>query len=168
MLGAMTTTRKVFAMIAAAGGAAALIAFVPSPLGVFDLFARPAVLEVKAPPPVKLAPTPPLASFDEIAARPLFNADRKPDPVPPPPEAPAAAITLGDLAQYRVLGTVRGGDMQLALVQKSGGSVLTLKPGDSFEGWKVDRIDGGGVSISGGERKEILAIPKANNAAKSP
>ena len=166
--GELTTARKIFAAIAAAGALAAVIAFVPSPFALLDLFSRAPVLDVKTPPEVTLRPTPPIAAFDEIAARPLFNADRKPDPEPPPPETAKAVSALGDLSQYRVLGTVRGGTMQLALLSKSGGAVLTVKPGDTFEGWTVDKIDDAGVSISGGERKEVLAIPKANNAAKSP
>jgi hypothetical protein len=63
---------------------------------------------------------------------------------------------------------VRDSAKQLGLVQKAGGSLLTLKPGDTFDGWTVDRIDKNGIAISGGGRKEILAIPKATNAAKSP
>ena len=153
---------------ARAGAIAAVIGFIPSPLRLLDLFAKPPVIEVKAPPDVTLRPTPPLAAFDEIAAHPLFNADRKPDPVPPPPEAAKPVSPLGDLAQYRLLGTVRGGEKQLALLSKSGGAVLTVKPGDTFEGWTIDKIDEAGISISGGERKEVLTIPKANNAAKSP
>ena len=166
--GELTPARKALAAIAAAGALAAVVAFVPSPLGLIDLFAKPPVLEVKAPPDVKLRAMPPIAAFEEIAARPVFNADRKPDPIPPPPEAAKPVSTLGDLAQYRVLGTIRGGEMQLALLAKSGGAVLTVKPGDTFEGWTIDKIDDAGISISGGERKEVLTIPKANNAAKSP
>lgn len=168
LLGDLTPARKVLLGLAAAGLVAAVIAFVPSPLSVFDLFQKPPVPEVKAPPPLRLPPAPPLAQFDVIAARPLFNVDRKPDPLPPPPEAVKAATTLGDLTQYRVVGTVRDSAKQLGLVQKAGGSLLTLKPGDTFDGWTVDRIDKNGIAISGGGRKEILAIPKATNAAKSP
>ncbi|MFM9862311.1 MAG: hypothetical protein ACKVRO_01780 [Micropepsaceae bacterium] len=168
LLGELTPARKVLLGLTAAGLLAAMIAFVPSPFALLNLFERPPVLEIKSPPPLRLAAPPPLASFEVIAARPLFNADRKPDPLPPPPEALKPAITLGDLAQYRVIGTVRDDVRQLGLVQKSGGSLLTLKPGDTFEGWTVDKIDRSGIAISGGGRKEILAIPKAANAAKSP
>jgi hypothetical protein len=168
LLGELTTARRVFLAIAAAGLAAAMVAFVPSPFAVFDLFQKPPVPEVKAPPRLRLPPVAPLARFDVIAARPLFNVERKPDPLPPPPEAAKPAIALGDLTQYRVVGTVRADSKQLGLVQKTGGSLLTLKPGDTFEGWTVDKIDRAGIAISGGGRKEILAIPKATNAAKSP
>lgn len=168
LLGELTPARRVLLAIAAAGILAAMVAFVPSPFALFDLFQKPPVPQVKAPPPLRLLPVAPLASFDVIAARPLFNVDRKPDPLPPPPEAPKPAIVLGDLTQYRVVGTVRDNAKQLGLVQKSGGSLMTLKPGDTFEGWTVDKIDRSGIAISGGGRKEVLAIPKATNAAKSP
>lgn len=168
LLGDLTPARRVLLGIMAAGLAMAMIAFVPSPLALLDFFERTPVLVVKTPPPLRLASTPPLTAFEVIAARPLFNAGRKPDPLPPPPEAAKPAITLGDLTQYRVVGTVRDSVRQLGLVQKSGGSLLTLKPGDTFEGWTVDKIDRNGIAISGGGRQEILAIPKAKNAAKSP
>jgi general secretion pathway protein N len=168
LLGELTPARKVLLGIAATGLAAAMLAFVPSPLALFDLFEEPPAPEVKAPPPLRLDAAPPLASFDVIAARPLFNVDRKPDPLPPPPETAKPAIALGDLTQYRVVGTVRDNAKQLGLVQKSGGALMTLKPGDTFEGWTVERIDRSGIAISGGGRKEVLAIPKATNAAKSP
>jgi hypothetical protein len=168
VLATLTPARKIFATATGAGLFAAAVAFVPSPLRVFDLFETPPVVAVKTPPPVKLAAPAALTSFDAIAARSLFNPDRKPDPLPPPPEAAKPTVTLGDLTQYRVIGTVRDDRKQLGLVQKSGGSLLTLKPGDTFEGWKVEKIDARGITISGGERTEVLAIPKATNAAKSP
>jgi general secretion pathway protein N len=143
-------------------------AFIPSPLRLLDLFDRTTVPEVKAPPPLSIAAMPPLAQFDIIKARPLFNADRKPDPLPPPPAPPKPAVVLGDLTQYRLVGTARDADTQLALVQKTGGQLLKFKPGDTFEGWKIDKIDDNGVAISGGDQHQVLAIPKASNRAQSP
>lgn len=160
--------QRALAIVGATGLAAAMLAFVPSPLGLFDLFDVPPVPEVKAPPPLVMAPMPAITTFGAVAERPLFNADRKADPLPPPPEAPKPAIVLGDLAQYRLLGVTGDRQTQRALVQKTGGPLLTLKPGDVFEGWSVDGISMSGVAISGGDRKEVLAIPKARNAAQSP
>jgi hypothetical protein len=71
--------QRVLAIAGAAGLAAAVIAFVPSPLRVFDLFDTLPVPEVKAPPPLVMTPLPAIITFDAIAERPLFNADRKPD-----------------------------------------------------------------------------------------
>lgn len=162
------TGQRVLAIAGAVGLAAMMIAFIPSPLRVFDLFDTPPVPEVKAPPPLVMAPMPAITTFNAIAERPLFNADRKPDPLPPPPETPKPAIVLGDLSQYRVLGIAGDRQTQRALVQKTGGSLLTLKPGDVFEGWTVESIGASGVAISGGDRREVLAIPKAQNRAQSP
>lgn len=157
--------------MAVAGGAAilaALIAFVPLPLHLLDLFETPPLPVVNEPPPLRLAPMPAITIFDAIADRPLFNVDRKPDPLPPPPEPAKPLVVLGDLTQYRVVGVTGDSETQRALVQKSGGPSLTLKPGDAFEGWTVEKIDLTGVAIAGGDRKEILAIPKAQNRAQSP
>lgn len=160
--------QRAFALFGAAGLAAALLAFVPSPLALLDLFETPPVPDVTAPPPLRLAPMPAIASFDAIAERPLFNADRKPDPLPPPPEPPKPAIVLGDLSQYRLLGLTGDRTTQRAVVQKTGGAAQMMKPGDQFEGWTIDKIDAAGVAISGGGRKELLTIPKAQNRAQSP
>jgi hypothetical protein len=157
------------AIVAIGGGVLlALLSVFPSPLAVFDFFDAAPVIEVKQPPPLVMAPMPAADTFDAIAERPLFNTDRKPDPVPPPPEAAKPAITLGDLSQYRLVGTTSDRETQRAVIQKSGGASQTMKPGDQFEGWTIDKIDTDGVAISGGDRKELLTIPKAKNAAQSP
>lgn len=160
--------RRAMVIAGVCGIAAAFVGFAPSPMALVDVFASPVVLEVKAPPPFRLQPVPAIETYAGIADRPLFNADRKPDPVPPPPEAPKPQIVLGDLSQYRVLGVTGDSAVQRALVQKTGEQALTLKPGDTFEGWRVDRIDAAGVAISGGDRKEVLTIPKARNLSQSP
>lgn len=168
VLGDFGGLRKV-SLVAAAGALAAILAaFVPSPLAIRTMFDEPERPEIKAPPPLKLAAVPPLSQFDEITQRPLFNTDRKPDPIPPPPKQAGTAMTLGDLAQYRLLGTIRAADIELALVQKTGGQAMTLKKGDTFEGWTVEDVGDKGVAITGGDRSEVLAIPKANNRAESP
>jgi hypothetical protein len=156
------------ALFAGLGLAAMMLAFVPSPLRVFDLFDSAPVVEIKTPPPLKMAAISPATAFEAIVARPLFNIDRKPDPVPPPPEPPKPAIVLGDLTQYRVEGVVVSSETQLALVRKTGAQLLTLRQGDTLEGWKIDKIESRGISISGGDRTEVLTTPKAKNAAPSP
>jgi hypothetical protein len=155
-------------VLIALGLAAAAFSLVPSPLRVLDFFDRREELLVKAPPALVMAPMPAMDTFGAIAERPLFNADRKPDPLPPPPEPPKPAITLGDLSQYRLVGVTGDRETQRAIIQKSGGASQMMKPGDQFEGWTIEKIDDGGLAISGGERKELLTIPKAKNAAQSP
>lgn len=168
MLGDMTAFRRALAALGALGLVVALIAFVPSPFALFDLFVRPAPVEVKAPPALKIQPLAAIETFDAIGERPLFNAERKPDPVPPPPEAAKPVATVGDLSQYRLVGVTGDNNVQRALIQKSGGPTQVMKPGDVFEGWTIEKIDATGVAISGGGRNEVLAIPKAHNRAASP
>jgi general secretion pathway protein N len=145
-----------------------VLAFLPSPLRIFDLFDSVPQIQVKAPMMAKIAAMPAPKAFRVITERPLFNVDRKPDPLPIPPELPKPAITLGELTQYKVEGVISGGGTQLGLVRKTGAQPLTLKPGDVFDGWKVEKIDAKGIAISGGDRSEILAIPKAENGRPPP
>lgn len=166
-LGEVGVSAKLLLALIAAGLASAVLVFIPSPMAMLDALEQAPVTEVKAPPHVKVAAMPALAAFDVLTARPLFNRDRKPDPLPPPPEAPKPAIVLGDIAQFRVEGLVVSGDSQIALVRKGGAQLLRLKPGDTLEGWKIDKIDLKGIAISGGDRSELLAIPKAENRASS-
>ncbi len=157
--------------IVVAGLVAGALAFVPSPFGVLDLFQSVPVLDVKPPPVLRMQPVPSIESYDLISLRPLFNPDRLPDPVPPRVATGPGAITapaLGDLTHFRLVGLAGDSQIQLALIQKSGGPVSTMKPGDMLDGWTIDRITAAGVSISGGGRKEFLTIPKAQNASTPP
>ncbi len=154
---------------AVAGLVAGALAFVPSPFGVLDLFQTAPPLEIKAPPPLKLQPVPASEFYDLVTLRPLFNPDRRPDPVAATVAAGAIATpTLGDLSQYRLLGLAGDSQTKLALVQKAGGTVMTLKPGDTFDGWTIGRISAAGVAVSGAGRQELLTIPKARNSAAPP
>ena len=157
-------------VITVLGVAAGALAFFPSPLRLFNLFEEVPVTAVNPPPPLVIQKMLPLQDFDTITSHPLFNKGRLPDPVASasaPVSQPAAGGT-GDVSQFRLVGIVGDSSMQLALVQKQGGSMVTLKPGDSLEGWTVERISAAGVAISGGGRKEFLTIPKAVNRAQSP
>lgn len=156
-------------------GAAGLIwggiAFVPSPLGLLDAFDVPQKLEIRKHPLLQLQAMPALAEYEDIVNKPLFNADRLPDPVAPavPGSTPTAGgSSLGDISQFKLVGIAGDSVTRLALVQKSGGRLMTLKPGDSLDGWTVSDITAKGVAITGGGRKEFLTIPRASNNAKTP
>lgn len=162
---------RVMAGIAATGIVAGALAFVPSPLSVFDLFEQVTVPEVKKLPPLKVQAMPALEAFAVLTERPLFNPERLPGAEPAQGDANAGrpgVPALGDLSQYRLVGLAGDSDTQLGLIRKNGGPLITVKPGDSLEGWTVGRIGPHGVSISGGGRKEVLTIPKATNSARSP
>jgi hypothetical protein len=159
---------RVMAWITGLAIVAGGLSFLPSPFGLAGAFASPPVPAVKAVGPVKLAALPPLEAYEPLLRRPLFNPARVPDPVLPAATVAAAApaaSSLGDLGQYRVVGIAGDSQTRIALVRKGEGDVRTLKPGDSLDGWIVRAINERGVSISGGGRTEILAIPRASNAA---
>lgn len=150
---------------------AGCLSFLPSPFGLAGALSPPPAPVVRDVGPVKLVPMPGLDTYAPLLVRPLFNPARTPDPVSSPVAGPAGtpvAQALGEIAQYRVVGIAGDSQTRIALVRKGEGSVLTLRPGDSLDGWTVKAIDGRGVSISGGGRTEILAIPRATNAAPTP
>ena len=147
------------------------LAFVPSPWSILDAFQTVPLIEIKKAPALALESLPSLERFDVIAARPLFNPDRVPDPEVSPAGAAgpvSSGPVLGDLSAYRVVGIAGDGVTNIALVLKSGGETLRLKKGDSMEGWIVVEVGANGVSISGGGRKQILTIPKAENRQETP
>ena len=165
MFATLSTAQKWLAATGAAALAAAALAFVPSLHTILGIFDRPEVFAVKEPPAVNLAPPSPLAAYDAIAARPLFNLDRKPDPALPA-KVLGGPTALGDLSQYRLTGVIRAAGTAMALVQRTGSPTLTLKKGDTFDGWTVQEVDDKGVTVAGGDRSELLAIPKAENRAQ--
>jgi general secretion pathway protein N len=127
--------------------------------------------QIKAPPPLKMATLPPKETFAEITARPIFNQDRRPDPLKP---AVDMAMTDGgvepaaDLAQFRIVGIVTDRDTQLALVQTPAGTTTKIRAGDTLEGWRIEKIDVAGVTATDGIRSSRLVIPRAQNAAPTP
>jgi len=94
-----------------------------------------------------------------------------PDPIVPVVAggaADAGGTSLGDLSQLRVVGIAGDSITKLALVKKTAGGLMTLRPGDTLDGWTVTEITSRGVAITGGGRKEFLTIPRASNNAKTP
>jgi general secretion pathway protein N len=166
------TFGRVMAWLAGLGLLAGALAYVPSPLGLLHAFEVPPVPEVRPVPALTLRSLPAIETYEALWARPLFNPDRVPDPQAAPnvPTAtgPATGPRLADPGQFRLVGIAGDSETRLALVRKEDGSIITLKIGDSLGGWSVERIDERGVSIRGGGRKQILAIPRAPNAGKTP
>ncbi|NOT41702.1 MAG: hypothetical protein HOP13_14530 [Alphaproteobacteria bacterium] len=149
-------------IVAGMGVAALSAALLPSPLRLFDLFEEPAVVEVRKPPALKMREMPPVTAFADIAARPIFNAGRKPDPMTRT-VASAPAVTGGDpgeLSGFRVVGIVADSVTQRAIVERNGAPSMKVAPGDRLAGWRIDRIDAAGVMVSKDARSVRLGIPK--------
>ena len=159
---------RAWAIAVVSGAAVCVFAIIPLPLALIIGMSSAPAHEIKAPLIVKLPEPSELKSYAGISERPLFNADRKPDPLPPPPPPPTPPkpqVVLGDLTQLKLVGVVLSGDNKLALVRRASAAILTLRVGDTLDGWKVDKIDAQGVGLSGGEHQDGLRIPKAENKA---
>jgi len=164
------TLGRAFGWIAAAGLVASLLAFLPSIPGLLQGFQPAPVPQVKAVTLLPVQEAEPFEAQEVLTRRPLFNAGRKPDPVSGPTSAQTdgSAAQPTDPAQYRLVGIAGDSVARLALIRKADGEIVTVRKGDSLEGWSVDEIDARGVSISGGGRTELLAIPAAVNGAPTP
>lgn len=155
---------RVLAATLAAGVTLAVYVMIPSPLS-YLAWSGAEPPQVRMPNIPKLREPAKIEAYASIAARPLFNADRKPDPLPPPPEPPKPKIVLADLNQFKLVGVIVSGESRIALVRRAGTSTLTLRVGDTLDGWKVEKIDAQGVGLSGGDRQDSLKIPQAANKA---
>lgn len=161
---------RAFGWIAAAGLAASLLAFLPSLPGLLEGLRPAPVPQLKAVTLVPVQEAEPLEAQEVLTRRPLFNAGRKPDPRSGPigTATDGGAAPPTDPAQYRLVGIAGDSVARLALVRKADGGIVTVRKGDSLDGWIVEQIDARGVSISGGGRTELLAIPAAVNGAPTP
>jgi general secretion pathway protein N len=115
-------------------------------------------------PPVELPPTPPLASFDEITARPLFSPSRRP---PPPGEEPLAntpqqASAPPDKSPFSVMGILITDNTRTALLKPldSGEDAIRASEGELLpgSGWKIVEITPEWVRIEQQGSSETLKL----------
>lgn len=107
----------------------------------------------------------PFEKFAELSKRPLFNADRKPDPAAPGASGDAQRPTIDS---YRLAGIVTTGDTAVALVErKATQTLLHLKPGDTLDGRTVKQITATKVVFTGSP-DETLEFPKLPGASITP
>jgi hypothetical protein len=100
------------------------------------------------------------ADFAAIVERPLFNSDRKKDP---PPEAQTA---LPEMDSYRLAGVIIAGTTNIAIIERKKAKTSTaLKVGDVLDGRTVRSITAQGVTLSYGDRSEVLSVPKIQGAS---
>ena len=160
---------RTLSLAALAGFAVMVAAFIPSPLRLLTYFESAPQVEIKPPPPLKMAAVPPKGAFAEITARPVFNQDRRPDPVR---EATVpsdnVAEQAGDLSQFRVVGIVTDRELQLALVLTPGGTTARVRAGDMIDGWRIEKVDVSGLTASDGTRSARMVIPRAPNGTPTP
>lgn len=112
------------------------------------------------------ATAPPLQSFSEIVARPLFEPSRRPQRPSPPGQqtvakAPASAAPSAPVSnQFQVMGIVIREGEKAALLKPIGqkGEVMRVKEGQLVSGWKITSITPEAVNILQGDRSEIIKL----------
>jgi hypothetical protein len=153
----------------AAGFLALVLAFVPSPLRLFDLFDSAEAPDLHEPPTLKLAVMPPVDAYGAIVQRPIFNADRIPDPATSVATSmPAPQAAEGDLSEFRLVGIVADGVTARALLARGSAPAVKVRPGDKLGEWRIDTIDSTGVAASSNGRKTKIVILKAQPAPATP
>jgi hypothetical protein len=149
--------------VAAAGVAVLATAFVPSVL-------FPPHAEAPGAPKfsVPIAPLDAgLGMYRIVFEKPLFNPLRAKDPAATVQAGAAPAVPA--LSEFRLVGVVTSKDTGFALVeQRSTKQVVTLHPGDSFAGRRVEAIAESGVDLAGPSGAERLTVPKAEPRQTQP
>lgn len=96
-------------------------------------------------------------AVEEIAARPLFSADRQPY-VPPAPSAQEAPAPDRRALPLELAGIFLSGADRAALVQASGQPPEWLRPGDLIDGWRIEEIKQDQVQLIKGNQEKVLLL----------
>ena len=64
-----------------------------------------------------------------------------------------------DLDRTNLIGILGKSSNPRAMIRLSNGTILTLKVGDGFQGWRVFAIDRDKIHVENGSRQEILHLP---------
>jgi hypothetical protein len=99
---------------------------------------------------------PGIGSFAEVAARPLFNQDRR----PAPPETPAEKVAkVEENVLFDLVGVVISDRNRVALLRpRSEGKIVFAMEGKSFGGWEVSAINSTEVILKRGAERSILKL----------
>lgn len=104
---------------------------------------------------------PPESRFEVIALRPLFNPDRLPAEEAAAPVPEAASDSLPDMV---VTGIVMAGEDSVAILEParpgSKGQRLMLRKGDTVQGWFLESIEAGRITLSKGEERGVIELKK--------
>jgi hypothetical protein len=110
---------------------------------------------------------PPLAQYNEIVERTLFDATRR-AAAEEADEAPAAAAA--DLREYVLTGVVVTPEAKIAFLRDKQAAVLRVEPGGTLGKWLVAEIRENGVTLRRGTATRELQLYDADDlpAAKIP
>lgn len=136
---------------------------------------QPPVVRAAAPPELPAAPPlepfrlAPPGYYNPITARPLFIADRRPEPPPPPedaalPEKPPP----GPEQKFMLFGVMIAPGAQAALLrlEEPGAKTARVKVGDMIGEWRLDQISAEGVVLRKGEETREVPLSRPRKAVK--
>lgn len=107
---------------------------------------------------------PPQEQFAVINARAAFDPARQAvAELPPITDSPAAAAP-----QVTLVGVILGGSDAVALLLKADGQTISVRPGQSVDGWQIVRIALGQVVFRAGTRDYTVTLRAAAGAAQPP
>ena len=103
---------------------------------------------------------PEFSSFSAIGTRPLFRADRRPEPVTViAPVTPVQTVAATDTPpEFIIVGVVTGPDGRGAATVRDGAETRRVYPGDLVQNWRIDRINPDGVIVTRDGRRWSLPI----------
>jgi hypothetical protein len=128
--------------------------------------AAPAAASAPAPAaPASAIGAPPASRYVEIAERPLFIPDRRPQPTmasgPAAPAPPAPAIL--------VQGVVLSHEHRYAVIQHGNPPKFeSIAEGATVDGWQVEHIDEGAVTLRSGAATAEYLVGKPNAQGMPP
>ncbi len=112
--------------------------------------------------PEALTELPPIDSFAETVARPLFMATRRP-PEPEEVEVVVEPVASIERNLFNLLGVVISEDERVALVtRRRGGDFLRLVVGQHIDGWLVVAIKPDSMTLSRDDETEVLKLTDAS------
>jgi hypothetical protein len=119
-------------------------------------------LEVK---PVESFAIAPLSRYDEIIARPLFLASRRPAEV----LDTVGQQKPGDDAVFSLLGVVMTPERMMALLQvDKSGKIARLRVGETVEGWQLESVQATSVLLRRGDVVKNLPLERNKKTTARP
>jgi general secretion pathway protein N len=138
---------------------------------------QPPVVRLAPPPelpavaPLERFSLPPASDYGEVTARPLFIAERRPEP-PPPEEATPGIPVAGSEQKPMLIGVLIAPGSTVALLrpEEPNAKVLRVKPGESVGDWRLETILPNRVVLRKGQapRELLLERPKKPAKPKAP
>lgn len=138
---------------------------------------QPPIVRSAGPPPelptvVPLEPfrlSPP-AQYSEVAARPLFIAERRPEPPPPPDETPPEKPQPGSEQKFVLLGVMIAPGIQAALLRLEEPNAKTkpVRLGETVGEWRLDKVAPNEVVLRRGEATQNVKLMRPREPAGKP